>query len=1020
MAPRPRISPTSGSEFARVVTPGSYDQVIDDPSTKEWRIGPNDWEAAVADLAGPQLIVAGPGTGKTEFLARRAAHILCQTADGQAGVLLLTFSRRAATELLGRVEERLGRSTVQVPASTFHSFAYRVLEQYGAGPGGDMPSLLTGPEQVALVHDLLREEDPGDWPVLLRRSLTTQTMAGELSDFILRAREHLLSAGDVAKRAQGRDDWRAIPEFISRYDQILAARNRIDYGTLVARACAVLEAGSVAAALSEQFPNVGVDEFQDTTPAQVRIVELLSSQGSQVTVAADPSQSIYGFRGAEPANVARFSERFGTPERPARRFILERSFRVPEPILTSADRLRTGTKLRDAAGDTRPRDAAGRVDVVVFDQHTHEADWIAAELLREHVTGGLRYREMAVLLRTKRRLLKELARAFERRGIAHDEPQSQLSEHPATGLVLDCVRLAILDAEQGPEFELANRVARRVMLGPLIRATVSEQRSLLRLRLRTRAPWSKLLAELEGIRGLPALLASDSWATKLPAQDGFWRWWTGLPELAAMIDDPDLRSHRTAWASLAQVLSRLYQRDPSLTLMDYGARVDHEDFEATPLLPYVETDADRVTLTTMHQAKGLEFEVVFIADAVEGVLPDLRRHRSILHVERLSGHSTDSDGRLEEEIRLAYMAMTRARRRVVWTATQAGIGENQPRPSRFLEVVAGVPASELSPPTAAPRTPVTHAEAEAYLRSRLVDPEVAAASRLAAAAVLANPPPGTLRAVTEYPLVRLRGPDTGLVPDVLTLSPSQAQSYERCPRRYVLNRRLRIGDAPGPYAVFGTLIHRVLERVELEAMNSGHDRSTLDAALGQLSKLLPEYDFGGAVAQEAWRKRGEELLTRLYEHWPRPSARPIAIEHYLEMTLGDADWRGYADRIEEIEPGSFRVVDYKTSKSVPKQEDVSESLQLGFYALAVGSDPDLSGEGEVAAAESWHPLSPTGKPRVRSFSMGRLEAVRSRLIDISNQIRAENWQPKVGPDCDRCPVRILCDEAPEGRGAFVR
>ncbi|MDX1449705.1 MAG: UvrD-helicase domain-containing protein, partial [Acidimicrobiia bacterium] len=147
-------------------------------AAEEIRIGPEDWPDAISRIDGPQLVVAGPGTGKTEFLVRRVAHLLSTGLDPRS-LTVLTFSRRGSADLRKRIAERHGRSVGPLAVSTFHSFASRLLEAHAFDAGGDPPSLLTGPEQVALVAELLATEDLDDWPLTHRAMLHTRTFAAD-------------------------------------------------------------------------------------------------------------------------------------------------------------------------------------------------------------------------------------------------------------------------------------------------------------------------------------------------------------------------------------------------------------------------------------------------------------------------------------------------------------------------------------------------------------------------------------------------------------------------------------------------------------------------------------------------------------------------------------------------------------------------------------------------------------------------------------------------------------------------
>ncbi|MGH8875077.1 MAG: ATP-dependent helicase, partial [Acidimicrobiia bacterium] len=464
----------------------------------EWRVGPSDWEGALADTGGPQLVVAGPGTGKTEFLVRRTLHLIHSGEAAPAEMLLLTFSRRAAADLRRRVEDRLDRSTTTIPASTFHSFAYRMLEAHAPEALGweAMPSLLTGPEQVMLVAELLRREDPERWPLTFRPLLHSSTLAGEVADFLLRCRERLIDRSGLSAGADHRPDWRALPGFLATYEKELERRRRIDYGTLQAQAVWLLEHPEVQAAVGLQYRYVLVDEYQDTTAAQARLLELVTAAHRNLTAAADPYQSVYSFRGAELHNVSEFPDRFRHADgRPARRLVLTTSFRVPGAILAAAELVTAGGHLPGASGPVEPAPHAGRVDAYVFPQASAEAEWVAQAAQRLHLQEGLPYRAMTVLVRSKRRFLPELSRALDRRGIPHDPPDTRLVDQPAVRMVLDCALAALHEARAPGLSEDAARAVRSLLLGPLFGLPLGRERDLLRQRRRTRRSWSDLLSE---------------------------------------------------------------------------------------------------------------------------------------------------------------------------------------------------------------------------------------------------------------------------------------------------------------------------------------------------------------------------------------------------------------------------------------------------------------------------------------------------------------------------------------------
>ncbi len=966
----------------------------------ELRVDPAAWPEAIAATEGHQIVVGGPGTGKTEFLVRRAVHLFEEGVPADE-LLLLSFSRRGVADLRDRLTARLGHTISGIPAMTFHAFAARLHELHGLG---DERSLLTSPEQVEVVKRLLATEDPARWPLPFRPLLTTQTFADEVTDFLLRCSEHLVDPAALVSLR--RDDWRGLPEFLARYRDHLTEIRRIDYGTLLTAAIDLLDRSP------QPYRYVLVDEYQDTTRAQAELVDRLASEGN-LTVAADPYQSIYSFRGADVRNVVRFTE-----TRPdATRVVLTTSFRVPSKILESAVRLVRGGDLPGAAGPVVPASGQGSVEVYGFTQLTEEAEWIAREVQRLHLQEGVPYASMAVFVRSKRRFLSELSRVLERRRIPHDLPDARLADQPAVRVVFDLV----VAATERPADR--DRAVRRILLGPLFQLPLSALREMERERLKLDVSWPEVIRSSvpEGAP-LADLLADPSWASEVGAAEGFWRIWTALPQIAAVVQDPERSEERAAWASLAQVLARIAERDRTMTLRDYRRLADAEEFEATPLLSFRPSGMDTLTLTTLHQSKGLQFDVVFIADAVEGVFPDLRTRDSLLGVRHLTASvPTDNAGylrfRLQEEMRLAYTAMTRASRRVVWTATSTGFDEGTGMPSRFLAAVAGVGTVEaaIAKPTADP-TPVTRLEAEAWLRRIVTDPSEPAPRRRAATALLAEGTRWGLRPWSSFAGVLRRGPDTGLVSGDVRLSPSRAEGYLTCPRRFALERLLHIGDEPTVYASIGTVIHETLELAEQDSIRRGVVHADLADALATLATLWDPSAFGGEPWASSWRRRAEEILEHLYTHWPS-ACRPVALERWLELDIDGVRWVGKADRIEQC-PDGVKIVDYKTSRSYPSVGDAAVSVQLGFYAMAAEADTELPGP--VVGAEMWFPANTKAKSvTTRTLDLTRLDQVRAAMQTAASGIGEENWAPQTNRYCASCRVRLVCPAWPDGKEAFA-
>lgn len=979
----------------------------------ESRTWPEEWQGVLEDTDGHQMVVAGPGTGKTEFLIRRVEHIVARGLANRDEILMLSFSRRASADLKRRVNERIGVGGVPVEATSFHSLALRLIE---AAEPGHRPVPLTTPEQIDLVGRVLASEDPSGWPLTYRKVLTFPAFAGEVADFLMRCSERLLGPDDLDTLARERADWRGLPDLYRRYLEELAGSGRSDYGTLLSSAVALLRAPG-GRDLARRFRYVLVDEYQDTSPAQAEMARLLADPHGNLTVTGDPYQSIYSFRGAELHNVARFS--LDHPD--ARRVVLARSFRVPKEILDCAVRVVSPGFLPGEAGAVEPAPHQGRVEAYVFDQETSEADWIAHEVERAIRVDGVHPSRVAVLARSKRELFNELSRALGRRGIPHDPPQARLVDHPAVRLFHDLVVVAqhggSLPATPPGEAAAADRAMRRILLGPLIALPLGRERSLLRARRRRWAAWAEVIRDDLPEHGyLASLLDDPGWAAEQSATDGFWYAWSGLRPIEAMVAAPDRGDWRRAWSAFAQVLARQAERDPDMSLSRFFALTEEEDFEATPLISHRPT-IEGVTLTTLHQAKGLEFDMVFIANAVEGVFPDLRRSRRMLRPELLSPErATDPERQhlfqLQEEMRLAYTAMTRARLRVVWTATEAGVDQGERRPSRFLRAAVDPGSPPPGPPAPRVGDPVTLVEAQTGLRLNLLDPGVESSRRLAAARVLARPE-GKWWDPEAFAGVLTPGDDAPILSGRPRLSPSQAEAYRSCPRQYALERRLRLGDAASPHAQFGALVHSALELAERAVVGTGRRHAEAGAAIDALHEVWRDADFGTPELTAAWLDKARDTVLHLYQAWPADDGEPVGLEQEVSASIGGVEWLGVIDRIEETALG-LRIVDYKTSTLPVTKPEAARSIQLAFYAMSL-----IEQGHHVVEAAMWYPRHPARSVTTRHLDMSLLPELQAEMGSVAGSILGEDWWPSPGDHCKRCSFRLSCPAWAEGRGAFV-
>ncbi|MFE3857518.1 UvrD-helicase domain-containing protein [Streptomyces griseorubiginosus] len=425
--------------------------------------------AVVEHKSGPLLVLAGPGTGKTTTLVESVASRIARGGD-PARVLVLTFSRKAAVELRDRMALRIGAARAP-QATTFHSFCYALVRAHQDSDLFVEPlRLLSGPEQDVAVRELLAGQPDLErlglahvrWPDELRACLTTRGFADEVRAVLARSRELGLGPGalDAFARRIGRPDWRAAAAFLAEYLDVLDLQGVLDYAELVHRAVLLARRPEVAGQLAAQYDAVFVDEYQDTDPAQVRLLDALAGGGRTLVAFGDPDQSIYAFRGADVNGILDFPYAFPRASgRPAPVEVLRTSRRSGADLL-AATRLVTqrmpltrlpAEKVR-AHRELAPVRDGGRVEVYTYPTSGTELDNIADILRRAHLEDGVPWGEMAVLVRAGSRTIPTVRRALTAAGVPLDIDGDDLAlrHEPAVAPLLTALRaVAMAEAAEG-------------------------------------------------------------------------------------------------------------------------------------------------------------------------------------------------------------------------------------------------------------------------------------------------------------------------------------------------------------------------------------------------------------------------------------------------------------------------------------------------------------------------------------------------------------------------------------------
>jgi superfamily I DNA/RNA helicase/RecB family exonuclease len=959
--------------------------------------------AVVAHSGGPLLVLAGPGTGKTTTLVESVVDRIERRATPPNRVLVLTFSRKAAADLRTRITARLGRTVITPAAMTFHAFCYALVRRFAPVVDTATPiRLLTGPEQEFRVRETLqgsRETKRADWPDSVARAFPTRAFAAEVRATLAKARQLGMDPDDVvaAGRAAGRPEWVAVGEFFDEYLDVMDAEGVLDYAELVHRSRIMLADPDTIGLLRREIDCVFVDEYQDTDPAQVRLLAAVAGNSRDVVVVGDPDQSIYAFRGAEARGILDFPNLFRTKDgEPAPVLALGVTRRFGVNLLAAsrnvADRLAFSRPLQPEVLSTfrnpsvAPGLPRGTVEIYTCASAGAEAEHIAEMLRSARLRDGLPWTQMAVLVRSGRLTIPTLSRALVSAGVPVEVAGDEiplLAEQAVRPLLL-ALRVAARGGSVSPDEAHAlltspmggldgmgvrrlGRILRQAERAELAGTGLPRPSSEL-VAAALRDP--ELLADSPASQdqGAAVQLASQLRRCQKLISDGgtaaeaLWVLWDGsdwpvrLRREAAFGGDTGRRANRDldAVCALFEVAQRSEEVAGLRGVTAFLAEIEGQQIPADTLRE-AETRGAGVRVLTAHRAKGLEWDLVVVAGVQEGVWPDLRRRGSLLEPDRLSrsglSELVPTAARIAEERRLFYVACTRARRRLVVTAVAGTEGEAD-QPSRFL--------SELGAPIAMlpgrPRRPLSIAALIGELRTLSSDPDTSPALREQAALRLARladaadgsgrPLAGAATPSRWWGMAELSDASTAVVPPEapVHLSGSQLASVLACPRQWFLGRKAQGESVRSPAATFGSVVHVLAE-------HGSRPDVDLAALTGHLELIWDQIDFDAKWLSAVERVEAEAALERFVAWQQSRSDRELLgteVQFSCDIDLKSDRVRltGTADRIEREPDGRIRIIDFKTGRGAPSANEIALHDQLGVYQLAVaqGAFADVAGE----------------------------------------------------------------------------
>jgi DNA helicase-2/ATP-dependent DNA helicase PcrA len=978
---------------------------------------------AVEYIDGPLLIVAGAGTGKTSVITEKIRYLIEEKKVHPGNILALTFTEKAAKEMQERVESLMDFGFYDTHISTFHAFCQEILEEYGLHIGL--------PNKFKLMTDtdawLLMREHIYDFDLEYYRPLGNPTRhIHELLKHFSKCKDELITPKQYLEYAEGlkldgddveteeKNKYIEIANAYHTYNQLLLDKGALDFGDLIFYTIKLIqERPSIKKKLQERFKYILVDEFQDVNWAQYRLTQVLSSE-SQLTVVGDDDQSIYAFRGASVSNILRFQEDFKN----AKNIVLNENYRSGQEILDIAytsvqnnnpDRLEVKLNIdKKLQAKTKGLKASVHQNIVAtiddevkfvvekileLKQSNPEIVWDdfailvrannhAEPFLRGLQSAGIPYEFLAAVGLFKQSIVMDALNFFKVLDYHHDSPAMyrvlrmpclNFSEEDMQKVTSNAKRKTVSYYEilkRAAEFQLSEggiEIANKIL--GLIDECVQKAR--------TEKPSKVLHHFFEGSGCSKYLIQKESEGDSTVIHDVY------------------------QLQQFFEFLARFEESTPDAHLKGFLEQYTYILESGDEGKLYQPTDTpDSVNIMTIHGSKGLEFKYVFIVNMVEDRFPSRRRSDPIeLPVDLINEKLPEGDYHIEEERRLFYVAMTRAKEGLYFTSSKSYGGVREKKLSRFLVELGFTDAKSVD-------TKNTSSESKKDFEQSAFDIVQAL-----------SPVKHQNFTRSKYQLPK-------------TYSFSQIQTYEACPYKYKLAHIIKIPTKSTASFSFGTSMHSTLQRFyekvqELNAVKQANlfdfleqtpevQTTSNEVKVPTLEELFTLYEenfirdwYKDKNQKEDYYKKGKEILRTFYKANEKNWQVPTKLESSFKIQIAGHTLKGRIDRIDTLIDNTLEIIDYKTGQSKEKLT-AEDKQQLLIYQIVAQTVPLYKNLGQVSKLTFYYLNDDTKISFVGTEK--DLEKLREKIQTSIGNIQAENFvATPSAPICAHCDFRDICE-----------
>lgn len=1003
---------------------------------------------AVTHGDGPLLIIAGAGTGKTTVVTTRIQNLILEKKVPPANILALTFTEKAAAEMESRVDEIMPFGYTQMWIETFHAFADRILRaeaiHVGLNPSFD---LLTEAESLLFLRKHLFEFEleyfrPLGNPMKFLQGMLSHfarlkdddispeqylQYAQEISNFKFPISNKQIpldrhpgkrSASRIAKDfavSDERDSGQArmtdgvedevkktleLANAFKKYEELKAKMGVMDFSDLISNTLNLFRTRkNILSQYQDMFQYIMVDEFQDTNYAQNELAILLAGDKQNITVVGDDDQSIYRWRGAAISNMIQFRSHF--PK--AKIVTLTKNYRSTQNILDASykliqnnnpDRLEVKEKIdkklvsqREVKGD--------EPEFIYTAKAEDEAEEVAEKIMELVKKHNFKYNDFAILVRANDHATP-FQRALERRripyqflGPGHLFQQSEIKDLVAylhalvnfedTSAVYRVITQPVFDVEARDVASLLNFAKKNNY--SLFEAMENASESGL-----TEEGKEKVKRIVEMMKRHLAKIPSET------AGQILYYFFEDSGLLGHYLDPKSARTEKEA-QNVAKFFEKLQNFAANRDDASVFAVVDWIDLSMelgeSPLAADIDwSQNNAVNILTVHSSKGLEFPVVFVVNLVTQRFPSRDRKEQIPVPEQLIKEVLPTgDESLQEERRLFYVAMTRAKDSLFLAASKFyGEGKRERKLSPFLVESLG----------------------EEYIKS-IVKKQTAE-------------PIGQQLSLLEVFNANIQNQqtDSNLAiqqsnnkTPVNYISYSQIATFLACPLHYKLRYILNFPSPPSPALSYGISVHGSLRDILLG--NRSGEKIDNEIIKNILKKNWIKDGYSGKTHEQKTYDQAEKILFEFWKNYKVEKPQTVGIEAPFNFWLKNlpagrqVKAGGRIDRVDRLPNNKIEIIDYKTGKNMLTDKKAQDDLQLSFYALAATEVRDqIFGKTPEDVILTLHYLEPNQKVTT-TRSKDELEAAKEKILSIVTQIENSDFRCSGGMMCKNCEYNMLCE-----------